>query len=158
LQKTWLCAAEVQLGLAHRTVQWCTGQCPVCQAGPSEKAALGTRWRRTAIIHRTVRWVVRGELVALGKRKRRCGYNSPDCPVVHRTVRWANGRERNGRPRNPRATRGPNQRLTGGTGLSGAPSCPKLQRSSAPFLEGNRALDSYSDCPVVHRTVRCTTQ
>jgi hypothetical protein len=38
----------------------------VRQAG---KAALGTRRRRMAIIHRTVRWVIRGELVALGKSK-----------------------------------------------------------------------------------------
>jgi hypothetical protein len=33
LQVTWLCAAEVQLSLAHRTVRWCTGQCTVRQAG-----------------------------------------------------------------------------------------------------------------------------
>jgi hypothetical protein len=26
-------AAKTQLGLAHRTVRWCTGQCPVRQAG-----------------------------------------------------------------------------------------------------------------------------
>jgi hypothetical protein len=47
--------SKLQLGLAHRTVRWCTGQCPVRQASPREKAALGTRRRRTAIIHRTVR-------------------------------------------------------------------------------------------------------
>jgi hypothetical protein len=41
------------------------------------------------------------------------GYNSPDCPVVHWTVRWANGRQRNDRPRNPRARRGPRQRSAG---------------------------------------------
>jgi hypothetical protein len=40
----------------HRTVRWCTGQCPMRQAGSSEKAALGTS---TAVY----------------------GYNSPDCPV-----------------------------------------------------------------------------
>jgi hypothetical protein len=34
-----------------------------------ENAALGIRRRRTAIIHRTVQWVIRGELVALGKSK-----------------------------------------------------------------------------------------
>jgi hypothetical protein len=32
MQKTWLGTAEVQLGLAHRTVRWYTGQCPVRQA------------------------------------------------------------------------------------------------------------------------------
>jgi hypothetical protein len=102
--------------------------------------------------------LVSGEKAALGKRSAAYSYNSPDYPVVHRTVRWANGRQRNGRPHNPRATRGPHQRSAGGTGLSGAPSGPKLHRSTAPYLEGNRAPDSYINCPVVHRTVRCTTQ
>jgi hypothetical protein len=31
--KAWLCAANLLLGLAYRTVWWCTGQCPVRQAG-----------------------------------------------------------------------------------------------------------------------------
>jgi hypothetical protein len=35
------------------------------------------------MVYRTVWWVIRDELVALGKRIRRRGYNSPDCPVVH---------------------------------------------------------------------------
>jgi hypothetical protein len=46
-----LCAVWV-----HRTVRWCTGQCPVRQAGSGELAALGTS---TAVY----------------------GYKSPDCPV-----------------------------------------------------------------------------
>jgi hypothetical protein len=107
--------------------------------------------------------LVSGEKAALGKRSAAYGYNSPDCLVVHRTVRWCNGRQRNGRPRNPQATRCPHQLSAGGTGLSdvhrtvsGAPSSPKLQRSTASYLEGNRAPDNYSDCSVVHRTVRCT--
>jgi hypothetical protein len=29
---------KTQLGLAHRTVRWCTGQCPVRQAGLSHPA------------------------------------------------------------------------------------------------------------------------
>jgi hypothetical protein len=32
MEKTWLCVAKLQLGLAHQTVWWCTGQCPVRQA------------------------------------------------------------------------------------------------------------------------------
>jgi hypothetical protein len=32
ITKVWLPTAEVQLGLAHRTVRWCTGQCLVRQA------------------------------------------------------------------------------------------------------------------------------
>jgi hypothetical protein len=39
----------------------------------SELVALGIRRRRTTIIHRTVRWVIRGELVALGNAERRRG-------------------------------------------------------------------------------------
>jgi hypothetical protein len=106
-------AAKVCSVWGHRTVRWCTGQCPVRQAGSSKVAALGTSTavygynspdcpvgrsqansslsgihrRRTAIIHRTVR----------------C---APDCPVCtglsgEPTVGWANGR-----PRNLRGTRG----------------------------------------------------
>jgi hypothetical protein len=49
--------SQSQLGLgAPDRVRWCTGQCPVCQAGSGELAALGN------------------ELTAYG-------YNSPDCPV-----------------------------------------------------------------------------
>jgi hypothetical protein len=106
----------------------------VRQAGPRELAALGIRRRRTAIIHRTVRWCT-------GL------YGEP-------TVASANGR-----PRNPRATRGPQQRSVGHTGLSsvhrtvsGAPTDPEDQRSDASEKEGDRAPDSYSDCPVHHPT------
>jgi hypothetical protein len=53
----WLCSAKVSSVWAHQTVRWCTGaQCPVCQAGS-------------------------GELAALGKELTAYGYNSPDCPV-----------------------------------------------------------------------------
>jgi hypothetical protein len=76
----------------HRTVRWCTGQCSVCQAGSGELAALGFRRRRTAINHRTVRW---------------CTGLSGE-PTVGRA---------NGRPRNPRATRGR------ANGQKGAPDC-----------------------------------
>jgi hypothetical protein len=113
LQKTWLGAAEVQLGLAHRTVQWCTGQCSVRQAGPREKAALGTRRRRTAIIHRTVRWFtgLYGESSAVNSSF--SGNGKGDVAIIHRTARWYTGLSdepmvvcANGRPRNPWATRG----------------------------------------------------
>jgi hypothetical protein len=105
-----------------------------------EPAALGKTQRRTTIIHWTIRWCTRlsGE------------------PTVANT---------NGRMRNLRATRGPQQRSVGHTGLSdvhrtvsGAPTDPEEQRSDAPDMDGDRAPDNYSDCPVVHRTVRCTTR
>jgi hypothetical protein len=85
----------------------------VCQAGPRELAALGIRWRRTTIIHRTVRW---------------CTGLSGEPTVA----------SANGRPRNPRATRGPQRRSVGHTRLSGvhrtvfgAPTDPEDQRSDA---------------------------
>jgi hypothetical protein len=92
MEKDLALCNQLQLGLAHRTIRWCTGQCPVHQVGPREKAALGTRRRRTAIIHRTVRWCTgqSGESSAAnsspsGKAKGRRGYNSPDCPVSQRS-------------------------------------------------------------------------
>jgi hypothetical protein len=106
-----------------------------------------------------------GEPTAVGKTQRRTA-------IIYRTVRWctelsgeATVASANGRLRNPRATRGPQQRSVGHTRLSGvhrtvsnAPTDPEDQRSDAPDMEGDRAPDSYSDCPVVHRTVWCTTR
>jgi hypothetical protein len=93
------------------------------------------------------------------EKKQRC------TAIIHQTVRWCTGlsgeptvASANGRPRDPRATRSPQQRSVGHTGLSGAPTDPEDQRSDAPDMEVDRAPDNYSDCPVVHRTVRCTTQ
>jgi hypothetical protein len=56
VHKTWLGAAKSLLSLAHRTVRWCTGQCPV---RPAE-----LRWTGHS----------RGSLVMYD-------YNSSDCPV-----------------------------------------------------------------------------
>jgi hypothetical protein len=104
------------------------------------------------VVHRTVSgapgWPAGGESTALGKTQRRMA-------IIHRTVRWCTGlsgeptvASTNGRLRNPWATRGPQQRSVGHTGLSGAPTNLEDQRSDAPDMEGNRAPDSYSDCPV----------
>jgi hypothetical protein len=60
LQMTWLGAAEVQLGLAHWTVWWCTGQCPVRQD--------------------SFRWTGHSR-----EKSAAYGYNSPDCPVSQRS-------------------------------------------------------------------------
>jgi hypothetical protein len=140
LQKTWLCAAKLQFGLAHRTVRWCTGQCPVCQAGPRELAALGIRRRRTAKFHRTVRWCtgLSGEL----------------------TVASVNGRSRN-----LRATRGSSN---GQKEAPDCPlctgQCPVRQRARicngrlCPFWKEINHQTGYSSCPVAHRTVRCATR
>jgi hypothetical protein len=93
-KKTWL-------GAAKFSSVWNTGlsggapdsvRCARPVSG--ESAALVNQRRRTAIIHRTVRWCtgLSGESSAansslLGKASGRRGYNSPDCLVVHQTVR-----------------------------------------------------------------------
>jgi hypothetical protein len=56
LEERWPCSAKASSVWVHRTVRWCTGQCPLRQAGS-------------------------GELAALGKKLTAYGYNSPDCPV-----------------------------------------------------------------------------
>jgi hypothetical protein len=115
------------------SVQWCTGQCPVRQAASGELPALGSRRRRTAINHRTVRW---------------CTGLSGE-PMVGRA---------NGRPRNPRATRGR------ANGQKGAPDCPvctgqclvrqRLQTANGRLCQERKEICT-GQCPVVHRTVRC---
>jgi hypothetical protein len=92
LEMSWLEQPRICPVLEHRTVRWCTRQCPVRQADSNE-------------------------LAALGNSPATYGYNSPDCPVCtglsgeptvgraicaghvaeptarrgHRTVRCANG-------------------------------------------------------------------
>jgi hypothetical protein len=56
-----LCSVKVCSVWVHRTVWWCTGQCPVRQAGSCELAALGIS-------------------------SAAYGYNSPDCPVSQRSA------------------------------------------------------------------------
>jgi hypothetical protein len=110
--------------------------CPVCQAGSGEKAALGFRRRRTTKNHRTIRW---------------CTGLSGE-PTVGRA---------NDRSRNPRATRG---RANGPKGAPDCPvctgQCPVHQRLQIVNgqLRQNRKEISTGQCPVVHRTVWCTTR
>jgi hypothetical protein len=140
LEKKWLCSAKGSSVWVHRTVRWCTGQCPVRQAGGCQ-------------------------LAALGKQLTAYGYKSPDCPVVHRTVQWCTGlsgeptvSRANGRSRNPRATRGR------ANSQKGAPDCPVCTgqcpvRQRLGICNGRlrqiRKEIRTGQCPVVHRTVRC---
>jgi hypothetical protein len=114
----------------HRTVRWCTRQCPVRQAGSAELAALGTS---TAVY----------------------GYNSPDCPVSqrsagptvgrvirarrvaeptvrrgHRTVSGAPTALNLQRSDSPKKERNPHRTVSGG-----APECPVRQA-----IEGKNCL------------------
>jgi hypothetical protein len=61
LKMSWLEQPRICSVWEHRTVRWCTGQCPVRQAGSSEVAALGNS-------------------------PATYDYNSPDCPVSQRSA------------------------------------------------------------------------
>jgi hypothetical protein len=61
LEKRWLCSAKDSSVWVHRTVRWCTGQCPVRQAGVCQ-------------------------LAALGKQLTAYGYKSPDCLVSQQSA------------------------------------------------------------------------
>jgi hypothetical protein len=75
-------AAKTLLSLGARdSVRWCTGQCPVRQAGS-------------------------GELAALGKNLTVYDYNSSDCPVCTGLSGEPTVGRANGRLSDPRETRG----------------------------------------------------
>jgi hypothetical protein len=64
------------------------------QAGPREKAALGTQRRRTTIIHQIVRWCtgLSGESSAVNSSL--SGNGKGDMAIIHRTVQWCTGLSR----------------------------------------------------------------
>jgi hypothetical protein len=132
-EKSWLCAANTNAGQAHRTVR-----CARLASG--EPAPLEKTQRRTAIIHRTVRWCTG------------LSGGAPDCPVSQwssaPTVGYANRRRRVARS---------NSRL-------GTPDCPVCTgqcpvRQPTPTTNG-RMRQIWKE--IMHRTttvtVRCTTR
>ena len=119
LERDSFVSAKASSVWVHRTVRWCTGQCPVRHTGS-------------------------GELAALEKKLTAYGYNSPDCPVCTGLSGEPTVGRANGRPRDPRGTRGR------ANGREGAPDCPVCtgqcpvrqrlqgcQRSASPNKEGN---------------------
>jgi hypothetical protein len=113
---------------APDSVRWCIGQCPVCQAGS-------------------------GELAALGKKQTAYGYNSPDCPVCTGQCPVS----QRSAAQSAQDTWS-SQRSGEGTGLSGvhrtvsgAPTAPRRQRSASPNKERDphRTVSGGApDCPV----------
>jgi hypothetical protein len=117
----------------HRTVRWCTGQCPVRQAGSDEQAALG--FLSAAY-----------------------DYKSPDCLVCTGLSGEPTVGRANGRPRDPHGTRG---RANGRKGAPDCPVCTGqcpvrqrlrgCQRSASPNKERDphRTVSGGApDCPV----------
>jgi hypothetical protein len=117
----------------HRTVRWAPDRHLCARLALANWLLSGLRRRRTTINHRTVRW---------------CTGLSGE-PTVGRT---------NGRPQNPRATRGKCQRS------EGTPDCPvctgqcpvrqRLQDCNGRLRQIRKEIRTRQ-CPVVHRTVRC---
>jgi hypothetical protein len=119
----------------HRTVRWCTGQCPVCQAGS-------------------------GELAALGKELTAYGYNSPDCLVCTGLSGEPTVGRANGRLCDLRKTRG---RANGREGASDCPVCTGLSgvHQTVRCANGSKAANGRlrqtvsggaPDCPVHQAT------
>jgi hypothetical protein len=74
LEISWLCSAKGCSVWVHWTVRWCTEQCPVRQdqsrwtaCSRVSTAAYNYKSSDYPVVHRTVRWVVCGEVAALGK-------------------------------------------------------------------------------------------
>ena len=111
----------------------CTGQCPVRQAGVCQLAALGKQLTAydykspdCPVVHRTVRWCTGLSGESSTAKSSLSGSVQRRTTIIHWTVRWCTGLSgeptvdcANGRPRNPRATRGHANGRQGGTGLSG---------------------------------------
>jgi hypothetical protein len=127
LEMRWLCSAKVSSVWVHRTVRWCTRQCPVCQAGS-------------------------GKLAALGKELTAYDYNSPDCPVCTGLSGEPTVGRANGRLRDPRETRG---RANGREGAPDSVQCANGSKAANGRLRQIRKEIRTGQCPVVHQTIRC---
>jgi hypothetical protein len=92
--------------VVHQTVSGALGPVPM-------NRPLGTRRRRMAIIHRTVRWCTGLSGESSAAKSSLSGNVQWRTAIIHRTVRWGTGLSgeptvdcANGRPRNLHATRG----------------------------------------------------
>jgi hypothetical protein len=117
-----------------------------------EQSALGTRRRRTTINHRTVQWVVSGEVVALVKRSTAYDYNSPDCPVRQRSTAPTVGRAIRARHMGvPTVDRGHRTVQCANCRNYATVGCAILGRRSAPDNE-QWMSGGAPDCPMRHPT------
>jgi hypothetical protein len=132
LERDSFVSAKASSVWVHRTVQWCTGQCPVCQTGS-------------------------GKLAALEKKLTAYGYNSPDCPVCTGLSGEPTVGRANGRPRDPRETCGQANGREHRT-IRCAPDsvrCANGSKAANGRLRQIRKEIRIGQCPVVHRTIRC---
>ena len=133
---SWLEQPRLCLVWEHRTVRWCTGQCPVRQAGSSE-------------------------LAALGNSSATYDYNSPDCPVCTGLSGEPTVGRANGRPRDLRGTRGRANGLKGAPDCSvctGHVRCANGSQAANGRLRHFWKEIGHRTVSGVHRTVRCTSR
>jgi hypothetical protein len=127
LERDSFISAKASSVWVHQTVWWCTGQCPVCQAGSGELAALGN------------------ELTAYG-------YNSPDCPVSQRSAGPTVGCAICARHvAEPTVRRGHRTVRCAPNSVR----CANGSKAANGRLRQIRKEIRTGQCPVVHRTVRC---
>jgi hypothetical protein len=149
LERDSFVSAKASSVWVHRTVRWCTGQCPVVHRTVSGGAPDSVRVRQAGSC----------ELATLGISSAAYDYNSPDCPVCTGLSGELTVGRANGRLRDLRETRG---RANGREGAPDCPvctgQCPVHQRllGANGRLRHRRKEICTGQCPVVHRTVWCT--
>jgi hypothetical protein len=136
------------------------------RTSPDEQPTLGSRRRRTAINHRTVRWCTGLSSESSAAKSPLSGNSQQRTAKNHRTVRWCTGLSgeptvdcANGRPRNPRVTRGrangrmgaPDSVRCANGSKSSTVGCANLGKQSAPDSEQWMSGGS-PNCPVRHPT------
>jgi hypothetical protein len=136
-KRTWLEAAKTQLSLAHRTVRWCTGQCPVRQAGfwrtgHSREFVGGVRLKFTGLSGGATDCPVSQRSQAQRSAAKSAGdaWPAPTVGKWHRTIRCV--------------------RCTNGY-ISATVGCAILGRRSTPDHE-QWLSGGAPDCPVRHPT------
>ena len=143
MQRAWLCTAKA--------AQSGTPDCPVVHRTVSGGAPDSVRCAR----------LNSSEQAALGRSLATIGYNSPDCPVYTGLSGEPTVGLGNGRPRNPRVTRGR------ANGQVGAPDCPVCtghvrcangSKTANGRLRHRRKEIGHRTVSGVHRTVRCATR
>jgi hypothetical protein len=100
------------------------------RTSPDEQPTLGSRRRRMAINHRTVRWCTGLSGESSAAESPLSGNSQQRTAKIHRTVRWCTGLSSeptvgraNGRPCNPRVTRGRANGRMGHRTVRCAPDC-----------------------------------
>ena len=138
------------------------------RTSPDEQPTLGSRRRRTAINHQTVLWCTGLSAEPSAAKSPLSGNSQQRTAKIHRTVRWCTGLSgeptvdcANGRPHNPRVTRGRANGQMGHRTVRCAPDsvrCANGSKTATVDCTNFGRKSGTGQCPVVHRTVRCTTR